>query len=408
MSSQSDKHRPLRVLVGLNQLWLGGAELNALDLATKCREQGHHVIIVGQEEEDRAMVELAEHRGFAVRVLRRGHNRSLIRSLESIVKEERIQLVHTYYSRLTIAALLGPYRRWGTPVVRTEYGPGSFRAFCCAHLIVATEECAEGMRLRSDVPVSVIEPPVDTHHDRLDAAVDVDAFLACHNIDAERPRVAVVSRLDRQGKLEGILRTIDACAALESFGFTLVITGSGNALSEVRQAADRVNDRLRRRAVILTGRLLDPRAAYAAADVVVGVGGSAMRGMAFEKPVVVLGANGFALPFEPATAEYFFWHGFYGRGPMYDLTAALRRSLSDPALRVSLGQFGRRMVESRYSLDLAYRHLERIYWAAVDGRLGSADRWLNTARVLAALPQYKLSNKPQRATFTETPVFYGP
>jgi glycosyltransferase involved in cell wall biosynthesis len=253
----------------------------------------------------------------------------------------------------------------------------------------------------------VIEPPVDTDHDRLEA-VDVDAFLTCHNIEAERPRVVVVSRLDRQGKLEGILRTIDACAALESFGITLVIVGSGNALSEVRQAADRVNDRLRRRAVVLTGRLLDPRAAYAAADVVVGVGGSAMRGMAFEKPVIVLGMNGFALPFEPATAEYFFWHGFYGRGPMYDLTAALRRNLSDPCLRVSLGQFGRRTVESKYSLDLAYRHLERIYRAAVDGRPGGADRWLNIARVLAVLPRYKLSNKLRRSKFAETPVFYGP
>jgi glycosyltransferase involved in cell wall biosynthesis len=262
------------------------------------------------------------------------------------------------------------------------------------------------MRPYFDAPVSVIEPPVDTDRDRLDA-VDVDGFLACHNIDADRPRVAVVSRLDRDIKLEGVLRTIDACAALESFGLTLVIVGSGNALSEVRQAADRVNDRLQRRAAVLTGRLLDPRAAYAAADIVVGMGGSAMRGMAFEKPVVVLGANGFALPFEPATAEYFFWHGFYGRGPMYDLTAALRRVLSDPALQASLGQFSRRTVESKYSLDLAYRHLERTYWAAVDCRPDNSDRWLSTARVLAVLPHYKLPDKLRHSRFTETPVFYS-
>jgi glycosyltransferase involved in cell wall biosynthesis len=401
VNGQSDEHCPLRILVGLNRLWLAGAEINAIDLAAKFRQHGHHVVIVGKEEDDRAIVELAEHRGLAVRLLPRGHNLGLIRPLESIVKEERIELIHMYYSRLTVAAFLGPYRRWGIPVVRTEYGPGSFRAFYSSHLIVLTEECAEGMRPWFDAPVSVIGPPVDTDHDRLDA-VDIDAFLTCHNIDVRGPRVAVVSRLDRD-KLEGVLRTIDACAALESFGVTLVIVGSGHAFSEVRRAADRVNDRLRRQAVVLTGRLLDPRAAYAAADIVIGEGGSALRGLAFEKPVVTLGANGFALPFEPATAEYFFWHGFYGRGPMYDLTAALRRILCDPAFRVSLGQFGRRTVESKYSVDVAYRHLEQIYRAAVHGRPDSSDRWLNTARVLA---HYKLPDKLRRFRSTEKPVFY--
>lgn len=404
MSDPSGEDRPLRVLVGLNRLWLAGGELNALDLATKVRERGHHVVIVGPEEDDRAMVELAERQGFTVRLLRRGHTRNFVRPLESIVKEERIQLIHMYYSRLTVAALLGPYRRWGTPVVSTEYGPGRLRTASCSHLIVGTEECAEGMRPWFGAPVSVIEPPVNIDHDCLEA-VDVDAFLADHNIgDVDNPRVVVVSRLDRYLKLEGILRTIDACEALESLGVTLIIVGSGDALPDVQRAADQVNDRLRRRAVVLTGRLYDPRAAYAAADIVVGMGGSALRGMAFEKPVVILGTNGFALPFEPATAEYFFWYGFYGQGPMYDLTAALRRILTDPDLRVSLGQFSRRTVESRYSLDLAHHRLERIYQTALHDRPNSSDRWLNPARALA---HYRLPDKLWRSKFTKLPVSYS-
>jgi Glycosyl transferases group 1/Glycosyltransferase Family 4 len=399
----SGEDRPLRVLVGLNRLWLAGAELNALDLATKFRERGHHMVVVGQEEDDRAMVELAEHRGFTVRMLSKGRT-SLIRPLESIVKEERIQLIHMYGSRLTIAALLGPYRRWGTPVVSTDYGPGTLRTSSCSHLIVGTEECAEGVRPRLDAPVTVIEPPVDVDHDCLDA-VDVDAFLADHNIDGvDRPRVVVVSRLDHSVKLEGILRTIDACAALEPLGVTLIIVGSGDAFSDVQRTADQVNDRAGRRAVSLTGRLYDPRAAYAAADVVVGMGGSALRGMAFAKPVVVLGANRFALPFEPATAEYFFWHGFYGHGPMYDLTAALRRILTDPALRISLGQFSRQTVESRYSLDLAQHRLERIYLAALHDRPNSSDRWVNPVRTLA---HHWLPDKLRRSKSMKLPVAYS-
>ncbi len=400
--------RPLRVLVGLNRLWLAGAEINALDLATQFREQGHHVVIVGQDEDDRAMVEVAERRGFAVRMLPRGPNSRLIRPLESIVEEERIQLIHMYYARLSLAALLGPYRRWGIPVVRTEYGPVAVRPFFSSHLIVGTEECAAGIRPRLETPVSVIEPPVNTRMDRRDA-VDVHAFLARHAIsETDRPLVAVVSRLDSEHKLEGVLRTIDACAALDTLGVTLVIVGSGDASDEVRAAADRVNHQLRRRAVLLTGKLHDPRAAYAAADVVVGMGGSALRGMAFEKPVVVLGTDGFALPFEPSTAGYFFWHGLYGRGQMYDLTATLRRFLSDPALRMSLGAFGHQTVESRYSLDVASRHLEGIYRTALHDHLPErSDRWLNSARALTQAKLAKLPITSRRSQLTVTPVAYS-
>jgi glycosyltransferase involved in cell wall biosynthesis len=226
----------------------------------------------------------------------------------------------------------------------------------------------------------VIEPPVDLNHDHPDA-VDVGGFLASWEIqELDRPRVVIVSRLDREMKLDGVLRVIDACAALEPLGVNLIIVGTGNAIAEVRSAADRANDSAGRRAVVLTGRLIDPRPAYAAADVVVGMGSSALRAMAFEKPVVVVGEKGFALPFEPNTAEYFFWRGFYGEGPVYDLTAALERLLSDPALRASLGRFGRRTVEARYSLELAHRHLEKIYLAALQDGPSTSERWLDAIR----------------------------
>ena len=49
-----------------------------------------------------------------------------------------------------------------------------------------------------------------------------------------------------------------------------------------------------RQVVLLTGEIADPRSAYAAADVVVGQGGSALRGMAFGKPLIVVGEEGFS------------------------------------------------------------------------------------------------------------------
>ncbi len=66
--------------------------------------------------------------------------------------------------------------------------------------------------------------------------------------------------------------------------------------------------------MVLTGAMVDPRPAYAAADVVVGMGGSALRGMAFGKAVIVVGERNFAEIFDPDTAERFYDRGIYGLG----------------------------------------------------------------------------------------------
>ena len=44
------------------------------------------------------------------------------------------------------------------------------------------------------------------------------------------------------------------------------------------------------------------------------MGGSALRGMAFAKPVLVVGAAGYCAPFNQETAASFLRQGFYGQG----------------------------------------------------------------------------------------------
>jgi hypothetical protein len=102
------------------------------------------------------------------------------------------------------------------------------------------------------------------------------------------------------------------------------------------------------------GALLDPRPAYAAADVVVGMGGSALRGMAFGKPVIVVGEAAFASTLTPATASSFLFNGIYGQGDGAGnevFTAELRTLVEQPALRESLGAFARAFVVEHFSLD---------------------------------------------------------
>ena len=85
-------------------------------------------------------------------------------------------------------------------------------------------------------------------------------------------------------KEESLIRSIDAVRALgATFPFTRDSRRRHGSLS-CAGASVRRECRLGRDAVVLTGAMLDPRPAYAAADVVIGMGGSSLRGMASASP----------------------------------------------------------------------------------------------------------------------------
>jgi glycosyltransferase involved in cell wall biosynthesis len=151
----------------------------------------------------------------------------------------------------------------------------------------------------------------------------------------------------------------------------LVVVGEGPARDQVAALATEVNDRHGADVVVLTGGLVDPRPAYEAADVMFGMGGSALRSMAFGKPLVVFGERGFSRTLDRSSADWFLRHGWYGLGDG-DLDPApaaeqLRTLAMDPRLRVDLGAFGRDLVVQRYGLEPAARGLADLYGRVVAG-----------------------------------------
>ena len=135
----------------------------------------------------------------------------------------------------------------------------------------------------------------------------------------------------------------------------------------------------------MTGALQDPHPAYAAADIVLGMGGSAIRGLAHGKPVIVLGAGGFALSYEPATIEHFRREGFYGEGVDGDPVEALGRQIRElhenPARRQELSVFALEEAATRFGLDAAADSLEAIYRSAVASPPRRATRLADAARL---------------------------
>jgi glycosyltransferase involved in cell wall biosynthesis len=238
-------------------------------------------------------------------------------------------------------------------------------------LIVGTREIQEraapGRR-----HVHLIEPPVDVTANV--PGHPVEAFRQEFGLEEGPFDLVVVGRLVSELKLEGLLTAIDVAGRLAAeLDLRLVVVGDGPARAEAEARAAAANATAGRRAVVLTGQLRDPRPAYAAATACLAKGGSALRSLAFAKPLIVQGERGFFELLTPETEKTFLSQGWYGlaggphEGPAR-LESVLRTLTGDPALRHRLGEYGRRLVVDRFSLERAAKTQVDIYEQALTER----------------------------------------
>jgi glycosyltransferase involved in cell wall biosynthesis len=416
----------VRLLVVMNHLELGGSQLNALDFALATRDRGHEVVVWGPVYQDQPgpVAEMVRSAGLPLVLARHADSiprvfparRVLARSLSQTVAEERIQLVHAHETPLILDSFYGPHLRFGVPLVCTIYGmfvPWWLPRY--PPLIVATHGLADrSAPLRTQPPV-VIEPPVNTDADD-PSLVDGAAFRRAHELGDDIV-VGIVSRLEPTLKDDGIKLAIAAFHFLDDQRIRLVVTGDGPSFSALSALAKQVNSALGRRAVVMTGPLVDPRPAYAAADIALGMGGSALRSMAFGKPLIVLGLQGFAKPLLSSTAEEFLFSGFCGTGSgdldPRPLAASIRQLADRPEMRSELGAFGRQLVRDRFSLKAASARLEDVYTTTVTQTYPRSQRVREAMRVLACkggsntMPESIKARLGPRSAWEQRPAVQG-
>lgn len=358
--------RVRRILVGLHHTELGGSQLNGLDLATATRDRGIDVhVLAAHAGAPGPIADLTRDRGLPLTLVHHPYSRSqrgwlyrrtIADRMTALVRDRDIDLVHAYED-LVLEALYGPHLRLRTSLVGTVYAM-SVPTWLPRHtpLVAGTQQIVDAANAAGQ-EAWLIEPPINTTAD--DAAlVDTTAFRIAY---PGRPLFVIVSRLEPDMKQDGIQRTIGAMRVLDG---QLVVVGDGPSRGVLEAEASRVNESVKRVAVVIHGPMNDPRPAYASADVVLGMGGSALRAMSFGKPVVVLGIGGFSRECTPATAPYFFADGFYGVGDgrPAPLIEQIRLVLDQ---KEELGRWSRDTVVARYGLDAAAEALERIYEVAL-------------------------------------------
>lgn len=345
----------MRLLVYPHDLSIGGSQINAIDLAAGAAAAGHEVWVYGIPG---PLVDYIAERGLRFIPARPLHYRpapSRIVQIASIAFQNRIDLIHAYEWPSCLDAYYGASLCMNVPLLCTvlsmdlmPYVPAS------VPLIMGTADLGVQARKVQKSGVWVIEPPIDVERDNPN--IDGRAFRRLHQVSDEEFLIVSVSRLALDLKLDALVRAIDAVDLLARlYPLKLLLVGDGPARDALEMRAEAVNSRHGRPVVVLAGAEMDPRSTYAAADLVVGMGSSALRAMAIGRPLIVQGEEAFSEIFDPATYNLFLKQGFYGLGDRKPGAQQLARQIEelvvDTARRAELGTFGRKVVTERFSLE---------------------------------------------------------
>ncbi|MFB7948437.1 glycosyltransferase [Kitasatospora phosalacinea] len=362
--------RSVRVLVHLNNLALGGAQLNAVDIARTLRDRGHQPVLFAQGVDGPApLVDLAAEHGLDLVVAGDpGTPHAVVRArLSRLAAEHGSQVIHAWEVRAARNAYFGPGRQGRIPIVTTFYGIRMLRGMPRYQpLVLGLGALMPDGRAFGHRDLRLVEPPVDTESDA-PGAVEGAAFRAEVGASSGRLLLCIVTRLvSGLEKDAGVSRTIAALRLLDDPNLVLAVVGGGPSEGHLRAEAAAANEELGREAIVLTGQRPDPRPAYQAADIVLGMGGSALRGLAFAKPVIVHGASGYTAVHEPGPlVEPHASRCMYGHGDhpadAKALAAQIRALADAPDRRTELGNWGRDWVVGRFSLDHVSTTFEEIY-----------------------------------------------
>jgi hypothetical protein len=379
----------MNILVCPHELAMGGSQINAIELAAAVRDKGHNVTIAAPDGVLVSMIN--ELKIDYVPICNRSYFPSMSTAFELATLARRIKadIVHSYEWRPAIECSFGPHLFGGQRMLATVLSMDISHLFPLhVPLIVGTRELAD---MHPERRTWVLEPPIDADRNKSTNVVKVREKWGC----GERELViSIVCRLTEDlDKLGGVLQAIDTIDDMAAeLNIRLIVAGDGDGKPQVDAAAMAVNARHQRTVVSVTGQLLDPREVYELSDIVLGMGSSALKGMAFSKPLVVQGTNGFWRLFDEESIRLFLYQGFFGHGG--DGVTALRSILdglaNDPGRREALGRFGRMAVEQHFSLDLMANRLIEIYKRTVEAEQPLGAKMRSAGRSVVDLAKFRV------------------
>ena len=258
-------------------------------------------------------------------------------------------------------------------------------------LLMTSRSAVADMRSAGYTRVGLLEPWVNTAENDPAKYGNIGELKTHWGFERHGLLIIVVTAPDSESSTAALATVFDAVSDLAALDLPvqLLVVGDGPRHALAEERATELNHRYARTVSVAAGDVLDRGEAYAAADVVIGSDSSVLHGMAFGKPVVVEGDQGYFRAVNHATAEQFQWSGWYGVGSGVgmgkgELLDALKPLLDSQRLREYRGAYSHKLAQ-KYELDNAVLRQLQEYRDALDTRVGKLSTFSDLIRVAAVL-----------------------
>ena len=388
----------MRILFLTEQMEIGGTQTELLSLCKELQRLHHYVVIAsngGRLTESIRKLGIT-HYALPSWTGRKAYSPMSIIGfpwcvfrLVQIVKKERFNIVHAYYSfPLLFGSLV--CRILGVPLVVT-LNDGILD--CRSKLVILR---SSGI-LKYAAKIIVISAEMERyvsgseHHDERESetvivpnALDfdvIDSTVASDKSElgfsASSRIVLWVGRLARD-KIDAIKNLINSAPAIvrEVPEARILVVGQGPKYDEVRRLADRINEKLGSKVVIMVRFFREIFSVIRSADIVVGMGKVAIEGMACWKPVIVVGhivgqfGGNFGGVVTKESSSSIQRYNYSGRDSRIVTTPsriseACIRLLKDERYLRTVGDFGRQLVVNMHDAKLLAKRVDGVYREAV-------------------------------------------
>ncbi len=368
------------ILIAAMRLDIGGAETHITELAKGLSRAGFNVFAVsagGVYEK-----ELTDNNIKVYHVPldnKKPHN--VIRAytqLKNIIKEENISLVHAH-ARIPgfICGLL--HKEMQFPFVTTAHGTwktgyGLRYITNWGQKTIAVSEDIRKYLLDNykidDSNIKVTINGIDT--DKFSPSVDCSDIAAELGLEPEDIKIVYISRFDsdRSYIIYKLLEIVPELAA-NIQNLKVIMVGSGNLLSPVKEKAEGINKSIGRKVISLTGPRTDINKFTALADLFIGFGRSSLEALSAGKPLILAGNEGYIGILNEDSLGAAAESNFSGRGKsraesqrfMKDIIKVIKM---DKEERRILGDFGRSLIENSYSVKRMVQDNIEVYLQLLD------------------------------------------
>ncbi len=368
----------LNVLLSLMQLDIGGAETHVVELAKELKRRGINPIVTSNGGAYESELYDAGIKHYCVPLQNKNPLNMLksVRLLKRIIKDENIDIVHSHaripsfilgklHKRMKFPFVTTAHwvftTKWGLKYI-TDWGEKS---------VAVSEDIKTYLMDNYNIPecnIQVTINGIDT--DKFSPETDCTEISRELGIKATDTVIVYVSRLDESRSLVA-KQLVDiipqADKAVENL--KVVIVGDGDDFENVKKAANRINNELKRDCIILTGARTDINRLVAVADLFIGVSRAALEAMAAQKPVIIAGNEGYIGLFDSSKLKVGIDTNFCCRGCVESSSKLLLSdiekffALNDDEKK-ELAVYGRELIKRKYSVSRMAEDTMHVYdWA---------------------------------------------